>query len=320
MNWSEIRSEAKAYVQSLTNLCPRYLDEMHGIADAAQVEWMDIIALNVRTEIAFGLFSRAENSKDDILSDGCTAIAYRAVEGDTHSFLGQNWDWQTEQAKNLVICHITHPKEAGLPRISMVTEAGIIGKIGLNESGVGVCLNAIRAKGVSHTQLPIHLALRTVLESHTKMAAINDLRSKGIAGSGHILIADETGAVGLECTSKGIKELVEDDQGFIAHTNHLLLDHPDVEEPPWIPDSFSRIDRARSLLGSLESSKISCGFDHLWEVFKDEENYPVSINRCQVDSSGMQTLFNIRMDLTQRTAIVTFGRPSQNNNFIELSF
>jgi isopenicillin-N N-acyltransferase-like protein len=40
----------------------------------------------------------------------------------------------------------------------MVTEADVIGKIGINSAGVGVCLNAIRACGVDRTKLPIDLA------------------------------------------------------------------------------------------------------------------------------------------------------------------
>ncbi len=39
----------------------------------------DVIAINVRTEIAFGMFS-----------DGCTALGWKTRDG---SFLAQNWDW-----------------------------------------------------------------------------------------------------------------------------------------------------------------------------------------------------------------------------------
>ena len=49
-----------------------------GVADGAECDILDIIALNIRTEIAFGQFS-----------DGCTSLYWR----DEHkAFLGQNWD------------------------------------------------------------------------------------------------------------------------------------------------------------------------------------------------------------------------------------
>jgi hypothetical protein len=49
-----------------------------GIADGSGTELLDIIALNVRTEIAFGQFS-----------DGCTSLSWKTEK---RSFLGQNWD------------------------------------------------------------------------------------------------------------------------------------------------------------------------------------------------------------------------------------
>lgn len=51
---------------------------MRGIADGANLILADIIALNVRTEINFGLFS-----------DGCTALSWLH---DGESILAQNWD------------------------------------------------------------------------------------------------------------------------------------------------------------------------------------------------------------------------------------
>lgn len=49
-----------------------------GIADGSKRDILDIVAINVRTEIAFGLFS-----------DGCTSLFWRT---NSHTFLAQNWD------------------------------------------------------------------------------------------------------------------------------------------------------------------------------------------------------------------------------------
>jgi hypothetical protein len=49
-----------------------------GVADGAQKTLAEIIALNVRTEINFGLFS-----------DGCTALSWLHQDC---SILAQNWD------------------------------------------------------------------------------------------------------------------------------------------------------------------------------------------------------------------------------------
>jgi isopenicillin-N N-acyltransferase-like protein len=96
--------------------------------------------------------------------------------------------WLEEQKENLIILDIT--SDDG-PRIKMITEAGIIGKIGLNEVGVGVCLNAIKVPGCGSSRLPVHLALRSVLDSPSVDDAVWQLEDAGMASSAHILIADK---------------------------------------------------------------------------------------------------------------------------------
>ncbi|KAF4963977.1 hypothetical protein FSARC_8056 [Fusarium sarcochroum] len=314
MNWGSVRQEAQKYVEPLRKLSSRHVEELQGLADGAGVDLLDIVALNVRTEITFSLYT--VNPHAPIKTDGCTSLAYRQQNGEV--LLAQNWDWQLQQAPNLFICHISQPG-TDIPKISMVTEGGVIGKIGINSSGVGTLLNAIRARGVDNTKLPIHLALRTALESTSARAAANTLYKKGTAGSGHILVSDQSEAIGLECTSIGIKEINMDSNGTVAHTNHLLLEHPGVDEPGWLPDSKERIKRISEL---LKEKTASTTIDHssFFELFQDEQGYPTSINRRQVSpGQGNATLFNINMDLAKRKAIVTVGRPTEWTERIELS-
>ena len=60
--------------------------------------------------------------------------------------------------------------------------------------------------------------------------------------------------------------------------------------------------------------------DKIFEIFKDESNYPGSICRAQKGSVRSASLFNIVMDLKARRANVTLGRPVEPDDFVELSF
>ena len=53
-----------------------------GLAEGAGQPFLSILALNVRTEIAYGMEKKKEN-------DGCTALSYYS---DGSAFLAQNWD------------------------------------------------------------------------------------------------------------------------------------------------------------------------------------------------------------------------------------
>ncbi|KAI1652862.1 AAT-domain-containing protein [Daldinia decipiens] len=303
MTWEEVVQEASKYHDILKKIAARYLEEIGGIADGAHIPFLDILALNIRSEITFGLFSDKSNGITDIPNDGCTSLGWLAR---SKSFIGQNWDWRIEQGPNLIICYISHP-DTEIPDIAMVTEAGIVGKIGLNSKGVGCCLNAIRCHGLDRSKLPIHFALRAVLESGSREEAVKLIKSSGVAGGGHILVGDATGSVGLECTSRWVKELPMDDNGRVCHTNHLLLDKSGIDEPFWLEDSPWRLSRIRELATTISEPTL----DAIFEIFKDTKDYPASINRKQEANSKAQTLFTIVMDLTSKYAQVTVGRPTE---------
>jgi isopenicillin-N N-acyltransferase-like protein len=84
MDWAQVTAFALLYQPFLLASFPGYVAEMEGIAAGAGpgVGYADILALNVRTEIAFGAFS-----------DGCTALSWKQGQ---RSVLAQNWDWNTE--------------------------------------------------------------------------------------------------------------------------------------------------------------------------------------------------------------------------------
>ncbi|KAH8767439.1 acyl-coenzyme A:6-aminopenicillanic acid acyl-transferase-domain-containing protein [Diaporthe sp. PMI_573] len=317
LDWPAVTREAEKYVARLEVTCPRYLDEMRGIADGSGVGFLDVLALNVRTEIMFGLFTEAEG----VRAKGSAVT----TNGNGASFLAQNWDWQPSQAPNLIILRIS-ATQPDIPDIAMVTEAGIIGKIGLNSAGVGVCLNAIRARGLDTSRLPVHLALRIILESNSRGEALKTLKKLGgVAGSAHILVADPESAVGLEFAGgrEAIGEIGPDAKGRVVHTNHLVLEHPGVDEPGWLPDSQERLVRMGVLTeGGGEALVVGekVDFTKVMELFKDEDGFPCSINRLQVKEGDSQTLFTIVMDLGRKEALVKVGRPTEGGEEIYLGF
>ena len=245
-----------------------------------------------------------------MFNDGCTALSWKTND---RSFLAQNWDWQHEQAENLIHLRIRHEPK---PTIDMVTEAGIIGKIGLNSAGVGTCLNAITAKGLDFTRLPCHLALRACLESMSRDQAVGTLQKAGIASACHILVADATGGVGLECTHLDIVKLPMSKEGVVTHTNHLIGGHAQIYERCSMPDTFFRLDRINQLIHTCTKDP---SYDDIQSLLEDEKNYPASINREQTKDSTVATLFSIVMDLETKYAKVMLGRPSKGKSASVLS-
>lgn len=220
----------------------------------------------------------------------------------------------TEQKANLVLMTIHQPTK---PTIKMVTEAGLIGKIGLNSAGVGVCLNAIRAKGMDKSRMPCHLGLRAVLESTSCKEAVDTLRKYGIASSCHMLVTDSRGSVGLEWSYKDLQILEMNDKKQVFHSNHYLVPHPGVSDTVWLEDSKFRIKRIQEICDELGHSPT---MTEVQALFKDEKNYPYAICRAQEDGNHSGTLFNIVMDLKARKTSVILGRPTAPEGSYEIGF
>jgi len=309
--WPQVLGIAEEFRATIRRLAPDLLEEMRGIADGvgrSDVGLLDIVVLNARSEIALGKWD-----------DGCTALAWR-LGSSGKQLLAQNWDWQVSVGENLALMSI---RRIGRPTIWMVTEPGIVGKIGFNSSSVGVCLNAIRARPISTDLLPIHLLLRTALECESVDSAIATFEELGgAASSQHILIADANGARGLELSPKGGVYLREDEDGMIVHTNHFLANKV-VDEPPWLSGSPFRLEKARALCGSIVEEVGLVGLGDVVgaallrsRVFANTENSPQAIC-CSPDPARgplakIETLFNIIMsfeDGKEPKAEVVFGRP-----------
>ncbi|KAL9064692.1 MAG: hypothetical protein Q9157_007739 [Trypethelium eluteriae] len=314
MNWSEVCDVAVKFLPFLESKHHDLVEEMRGVADGAGVPFASILAMNVRTEIAYGMFQ----------SDGCTSLAWRSSDN-TSSFLAQNWDWQHEQKSNLISLRIRQQnldeerREQELPVIHMITEAGIIGKIGMNSAGVGVCLNAIRARGVKFNALPCHLALRRCMEAKSRDAAIELLEHHGVASACHILVADaEKEGMGLECSAHDIVKLIAE-EGVVTHTNHYILPHDrDVEEHGTWKDSPLRLKRINEMIGLRKGAEQVPSTEDIRAMLRDEQGYPTSINRHETPTSTVATLFTIVMDLKEGNATVTLGRPTSIEETVEL--
>ena len=91
MDWPEVCKTAAKFLPSLQDSVPGYVEEIKGVAQGAGVEMESILALNVRTEIAYGMFK-----------DGCTAFSWKDGR---KSFLAQNWDvsGQSESSRNFFL-------------------------------------------------------------------------------------------------------------------------------------------------------------------------------------------------------------------------
>ncbi len=93
LNRTAVFAHAERFRPTIASYAPHLLEEMRGIAEGAGRDLREIIAINTRTELMYGVRQRPE----------CTSIGISAAaSADGHIRLAQNWDWRPTVAKKYI--------------------------------------------------------------------------------------------------------------------------------------------------------------------------------------------------------------------------
>jgi isopenicillin-N N-acyltransferase-like protein len=210
--------------------------------------------------------------------------------------------------------------QPGKPSLTMLTEAGIIGKLGFNSAGLGVCLNAIVTDRVDERGTPLHVVLRSILDSRTLGDAIGAVARAGIACAANFLVAQHgNGAVDIEAVP-GELDVLLPEQDALVHCNHIVsprLTGVRCLGALAFPDTYVRLARARRL---VEEHHGRIDGDVAREILRDHANAPDSICRHLddvVDPEGrrIHSVFSLVMNLEERTLELTDGPPCSSEFF-----
>lgn len=310
ISWEEAKKYACGMAKNIEEYDPEIMEEIRGIAEGAEKELGDILALNTRSEIVL---------QGGQVGDGCTSVAFTEdVTGDGADWLGQNWDWKLEQRDALVVLKI-HQKDK--PDLLLFTEAGIVGKFGLNEAGIGVCLNALASdQKVEGPAVPLHVVLRGILNSSTLSDAIQNVGRMNLACCANFHTASAEGqAVAIEA-GPGDFDVLYGEEGFLVHTNHFLSPRfyqvHDTGKMAF-PDTFLRYGRMRQMIRAALEGDGRIRIETIQSFLRDHKGFPDSICRHEdkndPEGKRMGTVFSILMNLSKREMYLTGGNPCETS-------
>lgn len=308
--WDEAKRLALQYRAVIARYNPDYIDEMQGIADGAGVTFDDILLLNCRSEVVLRGFS-------DAVPDGCTAMAATPSKTDGRSTLiGQNWDWKMSQRESMILVKIRQTA-SGRPDLLLLTEAGIIGKYGMNSAGMGFCFNALATDDFPEGALPLHIACRGAMDSRNLTEAISKVGGQQLGCAVNFLFASRDGiAVDVEVSNDDFDVLYPQD-GILVHANHFrslrLPRYPfrDTAKKKW-PDTFIRCGRAEELIRSVKGGVTVRDF---MRIFADHGDYPASICHHEDPATPayarVGTVMSFVMDLERMEMHLCMGAPCE---------
>src|SRR5580693_4133014 len=274
-DWATVRREAARFEAPIGQFRPGYLEEMRGIADGADLDLTDVLAINVRTEVMYSAMARQAPGAARQIPAECSAFAYVPGPGRAGPvILGQNWDWLLHAARTLVVLE-ARPQDG--PDFVTVVEAGLLAKTGMNAAGLGVVTNALVTDAdMGEPGLPYHVLLRAVLDCGTVTEALKVLQAGLRSSSANYLIAHASGAaLDIEAAPGDFTRLYPlfPEDGVLLHTNHFLAPriHP-VDLSLWaMPSSAVRLQRLRAALASRGPALTP---DDLRPVLRDHADHP----------------------------------------------
>jgi len=285
----KIFKAAEHFKTKISEFSKDYSEEIEAIAEGAHVDQRWIYALNARSEIL------------SLAYPECTALYFRKSR-----IIGQNWDWIQALEDLAVIMKIND-------NLLMMTEPGIIGKIGFNSAGIGVCFNYLTANK-RLDGVPIHILLRSLLESNSFEEVKQNIARAGSGRAGNLLVGDSKGNyLDLEYYGDEVFDL-GDDKDIMFHTNHYI--GKDISKGPLYVNSVARYERAGELADQIEGDDA----EKLKKILLDKAREDLPICRSFVRIPGMGlvgTVCSIVIELNKKEMEITKGNPF-NNEFVKI--
>ena len=292
----EVARECIPYVETYA---PDMLAELRGLAESTAIPLDRLMLLQVRNQL------RPDEG-------GCTAFSLaRSSYAGNSSIVAQNWD--NDPALDSFTVVLTR-RPQGKPAMLQVTQAGLIAYIGLNEEGIGLCMNTLPAPG-RRLGVPHYFTVRSIYESCSLDEAVASVRRATRAIPANILLATPQGPADLEITIDAVHLLRDSGTGIVTHTNHCL--HPELAV---INEDFTELiesgPRKRRIDTLLAEARRPLTIEMLKTFLCDHQGYPCSICRHVNDHAvtGYWTsVFSVIIEAEAGRLHLSRGNPCTNS-------
>ncbi len=219
------------------------------------------------------------------------------------NLLAENWDWAQELENLAVIMQIKQNNKT----ILMMTEPGIIGKIGLNSSSIGVCLNFLPTLDKLNA-IPIHIMLRAILDCSSLQEVKKTVQQHATGKASFILAADSKGqSLQMEFATNKVTFLPHKEIQF--HTNHYVNNPGQgIKEKKQIASSLQRLKRLQEI--NIKEQSLA----EIKTLLADTTCFlPIQRQFIQDKEIGsLGTVCTIIMDLLNQKMHITKGNPKEN--------
>jgi isopenicillin-N N-acyltransferase-like protein len=296
----QVREFGERALTATADWAPALAAEMAGIADGAGLPVWQVGALNARTELL---------AAADVTGEGeCSTSVVLPADGSAPRTV-QTWDWH-DVLRSALVGWTLRPTPGRW--VATLTEAGMVGKIGVSTAGLGVHFNVLRhVRDSADIGVPVHVVSRRVLDEADSVAdALALARSARLSASTVLTVVTAADARCLELSPAGIGRVRPDADGHLAHTNHFL--DPDLTPGERIAATsttrarLSRLHAHRDELADPDRGVRARALD-----VHTADGAPVCVHAdpAQPEHERVESLATVALDVVEPAVHVSLGGP-----------
>ncbi|MCF8246021.1 MAG: hypothetical protein K9J37_15190 [Saprospiraceae bacterium] len=299
-----------SFNEAIKQWTPALFEEVRGIAEGAGQSFNDIMAFNLLDE--FWVY------QDNLKNHHCSSMGVPARDGNP-GYIAQNMDIEAYTDGYQVLLRIA--RNGDRPEQLILTHPGCIGLTGMNEMGIGTCVNTLMQLKANTTGLPVAFIVRRITSSTDKDDLLDFIQNVPHASGQNYIIGIKGEVYDFEASAnKVVRFDPKNENGTVYHTNHPLV-NDDVkewfkkfdptlkeEEKPVTSNSFVRLAAVQRRVvtgGTIDDAAI---METLRS--KDDANNPV----CRAANAWGLTFGSVIMTLTGEPFLqITSGPPDESD-------
>ena len=290
---------------------PELFEEIKGIAEGSGQPLQDILVLNLMDE--FWVYV------DNLSNHHCSALGVPSRNGKP-GYISQNMDLENYTDGFQVLMRLQ--RTAKRPEQLILTYPGLIALNGLNEVGIGVCVNTLMQLTASPQGLPVAFVIRRILDSTKKDELLSFIQHVNHASGQNYIIGIKGEVFDFEASAnKVVRYNPMNENGTVYHTNHPIVNE-DVK--PWFKifsdDAKSNSHLRFNAVEKRISSAATIDEDLIKETLrsKDDESNPV----CRTNNRNgfVFTFASVVMTFSDKPFIQIVAGPPDESEFKRFDF
>jgi predicted choloylglycine hydrolase len=304
--------------ETIKKWTPELYDEVKGIAEGSGQPFKDILVLNLLDE--FWVYINNLNNHH------CSALGVPSNNGKP-GYISQNMDLESYTDGFQVLMRLDRTDNR--PEQLILTHPGLIALNGLNEAGIGVCVNTLMQLKAASDGLPVAFVIRYILNSTIKEEVLHFIQTVNHASGQNYIIGIQGEVYDFEASAnKVVRFNPNNENGTVYHTNHPIVNddlkswyeknNPDLVDELKPSKSNSQIRFAAVESRMTANAEISDGM--IKEALRSKDNKDNPVCRTNSGDGRVFTFASVIMTFGQKYNIQILAGPPDESDYSTYEF